>query len=123
MKSVNQTELYALYKDTLSHVGTFLLTCDREEIDYHLFEEFDTDCTSFLHETNLRALLEGGLISAEIYEASLRLAAEFRGLEGTALWNPEAVVSSEEWRKVMELGDTLRGMVEAHESFHGRTDA
>ena len=111
MKSVNQTELYALYKDTLSHVGTFLLTCEREEIEYHLFEEFDTDCTSFLHETNLRALLEGGLISAEIYEASLRLAAEFRGLEGTALWNPEAVVSAEAWRKVMELGDMLRDIV------------
>ena len=123
MKSVNQTELYALYKDTLSHVGTFLLTCDREEIEYRLFEEFDSDCASFLHETTLRALLEGGLISAEIYEASLRLAAEFRGLEGTALWNPEAVVSAEAWRKVLELGDAARGMVEAHESFHGRTDA
>ena len=111
MKSVNQTELYALYKDTLSHVGTFLLTCDRKEIEYHLFEEFDTDCTSFLHETTLRALLEGGLISAEIYETSLRLAAEFRGLEGTALWNPKAVVSAEAWRKVMELGDMLRDIV------------
>lgn len=111
MKSVNQTELYALYKDTLSHVGTFLLTCDREEIEYHLFEEFDTDCTSFLHETNLRTLLDGGLISAEIYEKSLRLASEFRGLEGTALWNPEAVVSAEAWRKVMELGDMLRDIV------------
>lgn len=111
MKSVNQTELYALYKDTLSHVGTFLLTCDLEEIEYHLFEEFDTDCASFLHETTLRALLEGGLISAEIYETSLRLAAEFRGLEGTALWNPEAVTTAEAWRKVMELGDMLRDIV------------
>lgn len=111
MKSVNQTELYALYKDTLSHVGTFLLTCEREEIEYHLFEEFDTDCTSFLHETNLRTLLDGGLISAEIYETSLRLAAEFRALEGSALWNPEAVTAAEAWRKVMELGDMLRDIV------------
>lgn len=123
MKSLNQTELYGLYKDTLSHVGTFLLTCDREEIEYRLFEEFDSDCASFLHETTLRALLEGGLISAEIYETSLRLAAEFRGLEGTALWNPEAVTTAEAWREVMELGDTLRRKVEAHESYHGRTDA
>ena len=111
MKSVNQTGLYALYKDTLSHVGTFLLTCEREEIEYHLFEEFDTDCTSFLHETNIRALLDGGLISAEIYEASLRLAAEFRALEGSALWNPEAVTATEAWRKVLELGDMLRDIV------------
>ena len=111
MKSVNQTELYALYKDTLSHVGTFLLTCDREEIEYRLFEEFDSDCASFLHETNLRTLLDGGLISPEIYEASLRLAVDFRALEGTEWWNPEAVVSAEAWREVMELGDMLRDIV------------
>ena len=115
MKSVNQTELYALYKDTLSHVGTFLLTCDREEIEYHIFEDFDTDCTSFLHETNLRALLEGGLISAEIYAASLHLAEEFRALEGTELWNTEAVTAAEAWRRVLETGDTVRRMAEKFE--------
>ncbi len=115
MESLNVTELYTFYKNTLSHVGTCLLTCDREDIEYHVFEEFDSDCTSFLHEHNLRALLEGGLISAEIYKASLRLAAEFRALEGTALWNPEAVVSAEAWRKVLELGDAVRGMVEHYE--------
>ena len=111
MKSVNQTELYALYKDTLSHVGTFLLTCDREEIEYHLFEEFDSDCASFLHETTLRALLEGGLISAEISEASLRLAVDFRALEGTEWWNPEAVTTAAAWRRVLELADTVRDIV------------
>ena len=110
MKSANQTELYALYKDTLSHVGTFLLTCEREEIEYHLFEEFDTDCTSFLHETNLRALLEERLISPEIYAASLRLAADYRALEGTDLWDPETVTTAAVWRRVLELADTVRDM-------------
>ncbi len=123
MESSNVTELHAFYKDTLSHVGTFLLTCDREEIAYRIFEEFDSDCTSFLYQSNLRVLLKGGLISAEIYEASLRLAAEFRALEGTALWNPDAVTIAEAWREVLELGDTVRGMVEAYESSRGRTDA
>ena len=116
MKSLNRTELYALYKDTLSHMGTFLLTCDREEIEYHLFEEFDTDCASFLHERNLRALLEGGLISAEIYAASLHLAEEFRALEGTELWNTEAVTAAEAWRKVLEMGDKVRNMTGSFEN-------
>lgn len=123
MKELNLTELYALYKDTLSHLGTFLLTETKEDVEYHVFEEFDSDSVSFFHETNLRALWEGGLISAEICETALRLAADFRALEGTALWNPEAVVSAEAWRKVLELGDAARRMVEAHESSHGRTDA
>ena len=123
MKELTLSQRYDLFKDTLSHLGTFLITDTKEEIEYRVFEEFDSDCISFLHETNLRALLDGGLISAEIYEASLRLAAEFRALEGSALWNPEAVTAAEAWRKVLELGDAVRGMVEAHESFHGRTDA
>lgn len=122
MKELNVTELYGFFTATLSHLGICLLTCDREEIAYRIFEEFDSDCTSFLHQSNLRVLLEGGLISFEIYEASLRLVAEFRALEGTALWNPDAVTAAEAWRKVLELGDTVRGMVEAHESFRGRTD-
>ena len=111
MKELTLSQRYDYFKDTLTHIGTFLLTGDREEIAYRIFEEFDSDCTSFLHETTLRALLEGGLISAEIYEKSLRLAAEFRGLEGTALWNPEAVTTAEAWREVMELGDMLRDIV------------
>ena len=115
MKSLNRTELYALYKDTLSHMGTFLLTCTREEIEHHIFEEFDTDCASFLHERNLRALLEGSLISAEIYAASLHLAEEFRALEGTELWNIEAVTAAEAWRRVLEMGDTVRRMAEKFE--------
>ena len=114
MKELNLTELYALYKDTLSHMGTFLLTCDREEIEYHIFEEFDTDCASFLHESNLRALLEGGLISPEIYAASLRLATDFRALEGTEWWDPKAVTTAEAWRRVLELGDTVREMAESY---------
>ena len=116
MKSLNRNELYALYKDTLSHIGMFLLTCTREEIEYRIFEEFDTDCASFLHERNLRALLEGGLISAEIYATSLHLAEEFRALEGTELWNTEAVTAAEAWRKVLEMGDKVRNMTGSFEN-------
>ncbi len=114
MKASTLTERYDFFKDTLFHCGTFLLTCTREDIEYHIFEEFDSDCTSFLHESNLRALLEGGLISAEIYEASLRLAAEFRALEGTPLWNSDDVTHAAAWRTVLELGDMVKAMVESN---------
>jgi hypothetical protein len=100
-----------LLEDALSHIGTFLLSCGREDAEYHVFEEFDADCVSFLHESNLRILQESGLISREGYEMSLRLAQAFRAMEGTELWNPEAVSSSEKWRVVLELGDTVREIV------------
>ncbi len=112
VEHLNMPQLYELFKDTLNHCGTFLLTCTREDIEYHIFEEFDSDCTSFLHESNLRALLEGGLISAEIYEASLRLAAKFRALEGTPLWNPDDVTHAAAWRNIMESADRIKTMLE-----------
>lgn len=115
MEPLNLSQLYTLFKDTLTHCGTFLLTCDREDIEYHIFEEFDSDCSSFLHESNLRALLDGGYIDTEIYTESLRLSAAFRALEGTALWNCEAVTCDETWREVLELGDRVQGMAKAHE--------
>ena len=123
MKELTLSQRYDLFKDTLSHLGTFLLTETKEDIEYHVFEEFDSDSVSFLHETNLRALLDGGFINAEICSEALRLSDAFHALEGTALWNSEAVVSAEAWLKVLELGNAVRGMVEAHESIYGRTDA
>ena len=111
MKEITLSQRYDLFKDTLSHLGTFLLTETKEDIEYHVFEEFDSDCTSFLHETNLRALLYGGYINAEICSEVLRLSATFRALEGTALWNSDDVIRAAAWREVLELADSVKAML------------
>lgn len=111
MKEITLSQRYDLFKDTLSHLGTFLLTETKEDIEYHVFEEFDSDCTSFLHETNLRALLDGGFINAEICSEALRLSDAFRALEGTALWNSDDVIRAAAWREVLELADSVKAML------------
>ena len=111
MKELTLSHRYDLFKDTLSHLGTFLLTETKEDIEYHVFEEFDSDSVSFLHETNLRDLLDGGFINAEICSEALRLSDAFRALEGTALWNSDDVICSTAWREVLELADSVKAML------------
>ena len=110
---------YEFFKDTLEHCGTFLLALDETEIGYHLFEEFDTDCCSFLHKACLSALLEDGYVNEEIYETALRLGTAFRALEDTPLWDPAAVCREPAWREILELGDRVKELVEKYESEQG----
>ena len=109
---------YEFFKDTLEHCGTFLLACDEKDIEYHLFEEFDTDSVSFLHESNLRTLLDEGYVSEDIYRGALRLAVAFRALEDTELWTPAAVCYEPAWREILELADRVKVLVKKRESAH-----
>ena len=109
---------YEFFKDTLEHCGTFLLALDEKEIGYHLFEEFDTDCCSFLHKACLDALLEDGYLDEESYEAALRLGTAFRALEDTELWTPAAVRYDPAWREILELADWVKDSVKKRESAH-----
>ena len=84
---INSTERYELFKEALSHCGKFLLNLADEDIEYHILEEFDGDCTSFLNKYNLNLLRQSGKITMEIVDMALELASKFRALEGTELWN------------------------------------
>ena len=107
---------YEFFKDTLEHCGRFLLACDEKDIEYHIFEEFDTDSVSFLHESNLRILLDEGYVSEDIYREALRLAVAFRALEDTELWTPAAVRLDATWKEIMDLADRVKELVRVHES-------
>jgi hypothetical protein len=108
-------ERYEIFKDVFSHCGTFLTECDEEEVGWHIFEEFDTDALSFLHENTMNILLAEGYITEEIYENSLLLASSFRKMERTPLWNTHDVIHREEWRKILVLADKISAMLEEHE--------
>ena len=64
--AINSTERYELFEEALSHCGKFLLNLADEDIEYHIFEEFEGDCISFLNEKNLNRLLQTGKIPLEI---------------------------------------------------------
>jgi hypothetical protein len=111
MKQISCAKLFEFFTDTFNHFGTFLLNADTEDIEYYMFEEFDCDSITFLHENTLDRLLEGGYISAEVYPLCQLLRKKVRELDGTDLWNVEAVRSAPEWYDLMVLADKIKRKV------------
>ena len=107
-KKIDTDTLYEYFKDTLSHCGLFLLGLPDEDIAWHLFEEFDTDSISFLHENTLNQLYETGKITADAVDMALALAHKFRKLEGTALWNIPCVRTDPLWMEIFILSDSIK---------------
>ena len=106
--AINSIERYELFEEALSHCGKFLLNLADEDIEYHIFEEFDGDCISFLNEKHLNRLLQMKKIPLEIVNMALELSSKFRAFENTKLWNVQSVKSSEEWLEVLELSDYIK---------------
>ncbi len=105
------TEKFEWFTETLNHCGCFLLHASDEEIEYHLFEEFDGDCRSFLCEDNLRQLRDAGYMDHAVTHAAHSLAEQFLRLEHTALWNVQAVKTAPEWLAVLSLADHIRALI------------
>ena len=111
MNQISCAKLFEFFTDTFNHFGTFLLNADTEGIEYYVFEEFDCDSITFLHENTLDRLLESGYISAEVYPLCQLLRKKVRELDGTDLWEVEAVRSAPEWYALMVLADKIKSMV------------
>ncbi len=111
MNAITAKEQYEFFLDALNSCGTFLLQCPKEEIEYRLFEEFDTDRISFLHENTLSKLQNAGLINEEILQKSLKLAAMFAAMEDTPLWNVESVLSEKAWHEIFALADEIKELL------------
>ncbi len=111
MEKISAPQLFELFLQTLDYCGMFLLECETQDVEYYLFEEFDSDSISFLHQDSLDRLLDGGYISAEIYSMCLLLHKKFRNLEGASLWNAEAVRSAPEWYDILSLADRIKSLV------------
>ena len=111
MKAISCANLYEYFLETLEHCGMFLLNEDTENIDWHLFEEFDSNSITFLHKSTLDRLLDSGYISAEVYPMCQLLRKKFRDLEETTLWHAEAVRSTPEWYEILSLADKIKSIV------------
>ena len=105
---INGTERYELFKEALNHCGKFLLDLSDEDIAYHIFEEFDGDCTSFLNEKNLEHLRLSSKITLEIENMALELSSKFRALENTELWKVSSMRENERWFEILELSDCIK---------------
>lgn len=111
MGLIGATELFGFFLETLGHCGTFLLSVATEDIEWHVFEEFDVESITFLHETTLDRLLDAGYISVEVYPLCQLLRKKFRDMEDTSLWDVESVKSAPEWYEILSLADRINSMV------------
>ena len=111
MQLISYAQSYEFFLETLGHCGMFLLNEETENIEWHMFEEFDSESATFLHEHTLDRLLDSGYITAEVYPLCQLLRKKFRDLEETSLWNAEAIKSTPEWYEVLSLADKIKGLV------------
>ena len=112
MNTIDDTQVYKYFLGTLENCGTFLLNCKPQDIEYYLFEEFDGDCVSFLHETTLSRLLDCGYISPEIYSKCQLLNEKFRCMENTSMWNVDSVKTNPTWHAILLLSDDIKSMIQ-----------
>lgn len=108
--------LYGHFITTIKEFGTFLLSCSDEEIEFCVFEEFDTDSISFLYWRNLRKLLDANLIDKQIYDLSLKLRGKFRKLERTSLWNVQSIRHEKKWIEILLLSDKIKELVKVNKN-------
>ena len=100
--------IYEFFEEALSHCGLFLLDLSDEDIGWHLFEEFDGDCCSFLDQNTLASLRASGKITTDIANAALLLSQKFRALEHTELWNIASVRTNTRWGEILALSDAIK---------------
>ena len=108
MKKINTREKYELFIQTLQSCGMYLLDRSDADIAYFLFEEFDSDCISYLHENVLKELLDEKYISTDIYNMATELRCKFRALESTDAWNISAVKTDPRWKEIFRLCDKIK---------------
>lgn len=118
MNKIGTPQLFELFLQTLDYCGMFLLKCEPQDIEYYLFEEFDSDSISYLHQDALSTLVENGYISTDVYSLCKLLNERFRKMEGTNFWNSGSVKISSEWHAILELSDKIKSIVNGKTQTH-----
>ena len=119
MERIDDVQLFKLFLRTLECCGMFLLNCEHRDIEYFLFEEFDSDSISFLHEATLSKLLDCGYISPKVYSKCQLLYKKFRQMEKTSMWNINSVKVNPEWHAILSLSDEIKSMIQENNIVQG----
>jgi hypothetical protein len=109
------SELMKFYLDTLNKCGLYVLDMNDEDIAYNIFEEFDIDAVTFLHENTLTELLNANLISKDVFDKSLILRKKFFNLQESDLGNIKAIKHNNKWAELFKLADEIKSMLQIEE--------
>ena len=103
------------FDETIDFCTSNILSDNDEIILYKIYEEFDTSSWSFLHKNTLNILLEANLINNEIYELAVILREKAVLLFQSDIERSVTFVrSSEEWREIFRLCDTIKELKQSH---------
>ena len=104
---------YDEWKETLDHCGLFLLTGSDDEIEYHIFEEFDICVRVYCNDDMLELFLDNGFIDEKMKKDSSELFKLFCEIQTqySQLWNIEAVRTHPRWKRIMELADFIKTQI------------
>jgi membrane protein DedA with SNARE-associated domain len=103
---ISVQELYELYLDTISRCNRNLLNQSDEEIEYQLYEEFEADAWTFLHENSLLKLRNAGYIDDEVVELSKAVREKWLRLENEPR-NAAFVRTNQKWHELFDLCERL----------------
>ncbi|OPX42929.1 hypothetical protein CLHUN_32530 [Ruminiclostridium hungatei] len=110
--NISIDKLMDFYMDTLQKCGVYLLDMEDEDIEYNIFEEFDINVVSFLHQNTLSKLKDANLISEQIVEKSIELREKYLAMQNTEACNVESVRNNKEWRNILELSDNIKSLID-----------
>ena len=104
---------YTGFKYILEQCGCFLLNVDENDIEYHIFEEFDIGVRTYMYDDMLELFLENGLIDENIEQKCRLLRNLFVYIEPNyqELWNVESVKTSKVWQEILELSDEIKSLL------------
>ncbi len=104
---------YAEFKNVLKHCGCFLLSVDVDDIEYHIFEEFDIGVRTYMYDDMLELFLENGFIDEEIEKRCRLLRSAFVEIQPNyhELWNVQSVIKHPKWKNILELSDEIKGLL------------
>ena len=107
MAEITVHELYVLYIDTIGRCTSELRRQSDDEINYNLFEKFDVGVWSFLHESALFKLRQGGFLDEEMLAMSKEVRERWLALQNKS-WTIEGIKNKAEWQELFELCDRLK---------------
>lgn len=110
MTEITTQELYEIYVDTLLRCLPTVRNLPDEELLCELFEEFDVQARSFLHEISLGKLHDAGLIDDDIIEESKEIRRRWIALESQE-WTPEQIRRDIMWDELFKLCDSCMSKV------------
>lgn len=112
MNRITLGELFRLYIDIFDKFGLHLLNETDQMVNYYVFEATDVNI-GYCSRSVLTIFLDQGIIDEDIFEHSLLLLEKFRLLEDIMpIRSAKYVKNSMEWKKVMELSDSIKKKIE-----------